>query len=104
MNSKWGNSAFFAVIVTLGLCATFNSLGCASLKEKARGFAGISTKALEDARGDAAKKAFNYDYKTCYTKVKSVLQEKGCYIYSEDAGKKMIAIYVSEIDTTPVGI
>jgi hypothetical protein len=81
-----------------------STAGCASMKEAARGFVGISTKSLEDARKDAVKNTFSYDYKTSYTKVESVLKEKGSYIYSQDSQKKMIAIYVSELDTTPVGI
>jgi hypothetical protein len=78
--------------------------GCATLKEAARGFAGISTKALEENRKDALKKDFPYDYKTCYDKAKKFISESESYIYDEDAGKKMIAIYLSEEDTTPVGI
>lgn len=94
---------FWFVILIFGFWV-LDFLGCASTKEATKGFFGISTKSLEDARKDAVKNAFKYDYKTCYTKVKSVLKEKGSYIYSQDIEKKMIAIYVSELDTTPVGI
>jgi hypothetical protein len=82
----------------------FTLFGCASIKETAKGMAGISTKALEDNRGSAIVKSFNYDYFTCYTKALGILEQVGAYIYEKDVKKHMIAIYVSEIDTTPVGI
>ncbi|MBI4982336.1 MAG: hypothetical protein HZC15_04260 [Candidatus Omnitrophica bacterium] len=82
----------------IGLC------GCASMKETARGIAGISTKVLEESRPNALVKVFDYDYNTCYNKIKDVLKENGCYIYAEEPKKQLIAIYVSETDTTPVGI
>ncbi len=82
----------------------FSFYGCASLKEAARGFAGISTKALEESRKDAIRKTFNYNYYACHEKVKAALQETGSYIYAQSKNKRMIAVYVSESDTTPVGI
>jgi len=82
----------------------FSFYGCASIKEAARGFAGISTKALEESRKDAIRKTFNYNYSACYDKVKAALQETGSYIYAQSKNKRMIAVYVSESDTTPVGI
>lgn len=86
-------------------CLLFaNLMGCAMLKETAKGFAGLSTKELEKGRKDAIKKTFNYDFDTCYDKVKDTLNRIGSYIYAKDAKKQMIAIYVSESDTTPVGI
>ena len=78
--------------------------GCASLKEKAKGFMGISTKVLEEGRANAIKKTFSYDYNTCDTKVREILKKQGAYIYAQDKDKRMIAIYVSETDTTSVGI
>ncbi|MDP2043577.1 MAG: hypothetical protein Q8K15_00215, partial [Candidatus Omnitrophota bacterium] len=81
-------------------------LGCATIKEVGKGFAGISTRVLEDKRKDALKKSFSLDYNSCYSKVKDILNEKGkeSPIYAEDAGKKMIALYLSQTDTTPIGI
>jgi len=80
--------------------------GCATVKEMGRGFAGISTKVLEDTRKDALKRSFPLGYDSCYAEVKKILGEKGkeSYIYAQPPGKKMIAVYVSEADTTPVGI
>lgn len=78
--------------------------GCATIKEMGKGFAGISTKALEDSRKEAVKKTFACDYKTCYAKVKDILVKQECYIYAEDPAKNMIAVYVSKLDTTAVGI
>jgi len=78
--------------------------GCASLKESVRGFAGVSTKILEESRKDATARTFNFNYNVCHDKVKAALKEIESYIYSEDKVKHMIAVYVSASDTTPVGI
>lgn len=80
--------------------------GCATIKEAGKGFAGISTKVLEDKRKDALKKSFTLDYHSCYSKVKDILNEKGkeSPIYAQDSAKKMIAFYLSQTDTTPIGI
>lgn len=79
--------------------------GCASLWEKAKGIAGVSTKVLEDNRQSAITKTFNDDYFTSYTKTLDILKKViESHIYSESIKKHMIAIYVSEEDTTPVGL
>jgi len=89
--------------------------GCAAIKEAGKGFVGISTQVLEDKRKDALKKSFALGYNDCYLKVKDILIQKGAndtlnqeskesIIYAEDPSKKMIAVYLSLADTTPVGI
>ncbi|MDP2941340.1 MAG: hypothetical protein Q8N85_03685 [Candidatus Omnitrophota bacterium] len=78
--------------------------GCARLKDAGKCFVGISTQALEDGRKKAVRKSFHYDYETCFTKVKAILKSRKTYIYAQDKAKGMIAIYVSELDTTAVGI
>lgn len=88
-----------ALIVTIVL-----SVGCAIITESGRGVAGISTKVLEENRKDAVIKIFDFDYNTCYAKIKDFLVRRGSYIYTEDARKRLIAIYVSAEDTTPVGL
>jgi hypothetical protein len=95
----------FALIVT-GCLAAFVFSGCAMVREMGKGFAGVSTKVLEDRRPEAIKKSFALDYSHCYLKVKEVLSRKGkaAYIYAEVPGEKLIAIYLSSTDTTPVGI
>lgn len=87
-------------------CAVLSILlaGCAMIKEAGRGIAGISTQAVEETRKDALKKTFKYDSNTCYNKVEGILKGAGAYIYAKDSRKPMLAVYVSEIDTTPVGI
>jgi len=73
--------------------------------EGAKGFAGISTKSLEEGRKGAILKQVNYDYNTCYYKTKEFLiTHTKAYIYAQGLKKHMLAIYVSEEDTTPVGI
>ena len=97
----------FIMIVTGYLLATV-LLGCSTVKEMARGFMGVSTQVLEEKRKDALKKSFALDYNGCYVKVKEILkgseQVKESPIYAEDAKKKMIAVYFTQADTTPVGI
>ena len=78
--------------------------GCSSLKEDVRGFTGVSTKILEDDRENGMKITFKHDYNSCYRKIMDVLVLNKCYVYANDPRKDMIAIYVSEEDTTPVGI
>ena len=78
--------------------------GCTTLKNIGKGLVGVSTKEVEDTRQSSIKKTFPCDYDTCYMKVKDMLKERGSYIYSQDAAKTMFAIYVSQTDTTPVGI
>lgn len=85
-------------------CLLVNLLGCATLRETAKGIAGVSTKVLEDNRKYAITKIFNYDYFTCYTKTWDILKQIGAHIYAQNIKKHMIAIYVSKEDTTPVGI
>ena len=82
----------------------FFFLGCTSIKEAGEGFLGISTKALEEGRKDSITKTFDYDYFTIFTKVLDILKSSGAYIYKEGLSERMIAIYVSREDTTPVGI
>ena len=89
--------AFFGFLV-------FWLAGCARVSEAAKAFAGVSTKILEDKRSAALKKAFPFDYNTCYKRTKRILLRRNAYIYKEDKHKKLLAIYISETDTTPVGL
>jgi len=90
--------------LVLGSWFLVNLLGCAPMKEVTKGLAGVSTKVLEDTRKDAIKESFIYSYNTCYEKTKEALKTMGCYIYAEEPEERLIAIYISETDTTPVGI
>lgn len=78
--------------------------GCTIVKETTRSIAGTSTKELEQARKDAIKGEFEYGYADCYNKVKETLKSIGGYIYSEDEEEGLIAAYISETDTTAVGV
>jgi len=78
--------------------------GCAGMKEACRGVAGISTKVLEEHVSEAIAKEFTFDLATCKLKVRQALVAAGAYIYAEDAQKQLVAVYVSESDTTPVGL
>jgi len=106
----------YFVLVTVCCLLSTVLFGCTTVKEAARGFAGVSTRVLEDKRKDAIKKTFAIDYDSCYAKVKDILKEKikvkeneieiesNSYLYAEDVKNKMLGIYLSETDTTPVGI
>lgn len=93
------------ICLAILLCGSLALLsGCATVIEGARGILGISTKVLEEGRKEAVKKTFNSNCDICYNESKRILKEKGARIYAEDPAKKMIAVYVSETDTTPVGV
>ena len=100
-------NALFNLTTTCCILSTVLS-GCAIVKEMGKGFIGVSTQVLEEKRKDALKKSFALDYNGCYVKVKEILkgseQVKESPIYAEDAKKKMIAVYFTQADTTPVGI
>lgn len=93
-------------ITSLGIILAFclSIFGCATVKEMCAGFGGVSVKALEEARKDAVSRHFNYDYFTAYTKTLDALKQMQAYIYKQDINRHLIAIYVSETDTTAVGI
>jgi len=89
------------IIVFLSYCAIALT-GCASLKERAKEFLAISTGDIEDSRDRAIVKIVDYDYDSCYRKVEERLIEIGSYIYAKR--KDLIAVYISQKDTTPAGI
>ena len=97
-------AAGYIKTIIAACCCVMVLLGCAGLKEKLRGVAGVSTKALEESRKDAVTKTVQRDYNTCYLMTKTILDKIKAYIYADDTRKRLIAIYVSEQDTTPVGI
>jgi len=86
------------------LCALCLASGCATITDFPKGFLGISTKVLEDNRKDAIVKTFNQGYIACYDNVTATLKRMGAYVYAKNDLKKLIAVYVSRTDTTPVGI
>lgn len=106
---KWGEAmkknALFTLTTTCYILATVLA-GCATVKEMGKGFMGVSTQVLEQKRKDALKKSFALGYDDCYVKVKDILnlKDKDSYIYAEDLKEKMVAVYFSSTDTTPVGI
>ncbi len=89
------------IIVLLAVCALLS--GCATPGDTWKEFLGVSTKGIEDARVDALTKIFDCDYKTCYEKAETLLKKMpNVSTYRKDKG--MIAVYVINPDTTPVGI
>lgn len=73
-------------------------------KESLRGLAGTSTKILEDNLAGAESQEFNLGYDAAYTKAMALLKKMEAYVYRVEPKKKLVAIYISEEDTTPVGI
>lgn len=98
----------FKINPMLVVLPLFLFLGCAAVKdaaiEGAKGIAGISTKVLEENKEGAIKRTFNCGVDVCYNDSKRLLKDRGAYIYAQDFDKKMLAVYVSETDTTPVGV
>ena len=78
--------------------------GCSGFKESTRGFLGVSTKILEDKRQEAIKKDFSGDLASLHNKIKEILIKEGIYIYRDDLTRNLIALYLSDTDTTPVGV
>lgn len=78
--------------------------GCASVKETAKGIIGVSTKELYKNRPQAIKKVFSCEYKVCYNETLKILKDTGAYLYAVDVPNNMAAAYVSQADTTPVGV
>jgi hypothetical protein len=86
------------------LCFMFFAGGCVSLSNAPRRFAGLSTVELERQRFEAISMDFSFDYPACYAKTQGILKQIGAYIYAKDKLKRMIAVYVTVEDTTPVGL
>jgi len=89
------------LIAVLAACLLLS--GCATLGNVWTEFLGVSTQGIEAARPDAMTKVFEYDYKTCYAKAEALLKRMPrTSIYAKNAG--MIAVYVINPNTTPVGL
>lgn len=78
--------------------------GCITAQESVKGLLGVSTQVLEDNRKDALKKECSGDLISCHNKIKAILKENNAYIYADDLSNDMLALYVSQEDTTPVGV
>lgn len=89
------------LLIILSACIFLS--GCVTLPEPIKGFLGISTKELAEARKDAAVKVFNYDYGTCYKKTEAIIKAMPkVSVYAQDEGG--IAFYYIDPNTTPVGV
>jgi hypothetical protein len=78
--------------------------GCAAITEGLKGMVGLSTRSLERSRTTALADQFNCSLAACQKFVRDEVRSMGSYIYADSARKNLIAIYVLENDTTPVGI
>ncbi len=89
-------------VIVVCIAAMGCMIGCARVSDSVKCVLGISTKVLEDNRSNAVVKEFPIEEKACYSKTEEALSVIGAYVYRKNA--QMIAFYVSESDTTPVGI
>jgi len=96
-------SGYRLAVIGFGLVVSLFT-GCAGVKETVRSVAGISTKEIEKSRENSIKKVFKCDYFTCYSKTQDALKHIASVVYAEDKKQDLIAIYVSQKDTTPVGL
>lgn len=78
--------------------------GCLSCREATRGFLGISTRELERLKPFGLSRQYGLGDAASRQAVEKALSGMGAYVYSRDGKKRLIAVYVSEQDTTPVGI
>ncbi len=86
------------------LVAGISVSGCVSMREAARGFAGVSTRVLEENKPQALSRVWKESPESTAPKIETILSEIGAYVYARDARQRLIAVYVSSTDTTPVGI
>jgi len=103
-NCFWLFSAKSVLTIYLAIVFLSGLVGCACVLEPFKKIAGTSTKEIERGRDQAVAKIFDYDYATLYTKTKEAIARIGAYVYSRNEKKSLIAVYVSDKDTTPVGI
>jgi len=91
-------------VLIMAACAGILTAGCVTggMKEAWRGFRGDSTKVLSDTRPSAVSREFMCGRGDCVKKVEESLKELKAYVYAREG--ELIAVYVSEEDTTPVGI
>lgn len=90
----------YAIAVTVCLLLS----GCAVISEGFKGITGLSTRSLERTRTSAVTDEFACSYAACQKLIRDEVRSMGSYIYADSPRKNLIAIYVSENDTTPVGI
>ncbi|MFC1658149.1 hypothetical protein ACFL1D_02060 [Candidatus Omnitrophota bacterium] len=83
-------------------CCILAAAGCSSLKQGARGFLGVSTREIEEARNEAIVRIVDCEYPRCYKTVEERLFAIGSYIYARRSD--LIAVYISSSDTTPAGV
>ena len=89
-----------AVLLLVGLI--LGILGCAGVGEGLRGIAGVSTRELEKARPEAIVRNFDCDLATCVRLAEETLSRIKTHTYAKR--QDLIAVYVSQTDTTPVGV
>ena len=90
------------ILVSLTLVAVCIA-GCATTDDWFKELLGVSAASIESARKNAVTKVFDYNYRTCYDKMKKLLEEMPqISIYARKRG--LIAVYYSSVNTTPVGV
>jgi hypothetical protein len=91
------------ILVSASMLLCVAVAGCAGgLKEVVRGIEGNSTKVLYETRVTAAVKEFACPAEDCRQRAGEILGEMKTYVYRQEG--ELTAIFVSQQDTTPVGI
>ncbi|HOW36150.1 MAG TPA: hypothetical protein PL155_07035 [Candidatus Omnitrophota bacterium] len=82
------------------------SVGCAHISEGLKSFWGSSTKALEDARIDAARNIYTGSWNDCFDQVLAIAKEEELTVFIRDKNKKRIVLMgiPRTINTTEVGV
>lgn len=82
------------------------SVGCGHISEGVRSFWGSSTKALEEARMDAARNIYTASWSDCFNQVLAIAKERKLTVFISDKRKKLIVLMgiPKSIDTTEVGV
>ena len=80
--------------------------GCVRVTEATKSIWGSSTKALEEARGQALVKTYQCQTKECFDKILDVAKESKMEVFIADRKKQLVVLMhiKGSINTTEVGI
>ncbi len=88
------------------ICCLVGLSGCSALSDMPASVAGVSVRALEDARVDAIYQSYPCAINACFDAIMNVAGEKGYYIFSKDRVRGLVVLMKIPgcVDTTEVGV